>query len=228
MNFGLSFLLPILFLMALAVLVAGLAYMVVRVRAGAHIDLSFRLLLYIYFYAMLILSLVVLAAGLSSLMNAGLASVVGRQFSYSAPADYGPAAMGFPSGSAPADREAILQGSFRSGLAEGLSFTVVGGLIWVLHRWGQGALRRRASGEESALHRIYLAVLLAIFSIGGILALSQGVSDTVRYALGGVADPYAYSSPPGGSLSAAIVFVPIWIYYFTTLWRELRPEGAHA
>jgi len=62
MNFGLSFLMPILFLMALAVLVAGLAYMVVRVRAGEHIDLSFRFLRSIYFYAMLIISLMVLNA----------------------------------------------------------------------------------------------------------------------------------------------------------------------
>jgi hypothetical protein len=63
---------------------------------------------------------------------------------------------------------------------------------------------------------------LVIFSVGGILALSQGVSDAVRYFLASGSDPYSYRAPPGGSLSTAIVFVPFWVYYFATLWRQLK------
>ncbi|MBI4301974.1 MAG: hypothetical protein HY664_05170 [Chloroflexi bacterium] len=205
MNSTFSFLFPMFFILGLAVLVAGIAYVVIKVRSGERIDLSFRLLLSVYLYLMTIVSLLVLAVGLSSLVNVGLASVVGRDFSYSVPP--------------------TLEQGFRNGLAEGLSLTIVGGLVWALHIWGQRALRRRADGDEPLLWKAYLAVLLGVFSIGGILALSLGVSQTVRYVLDSGTDFTSSRPVPGSTLAIAIVFVPIWIYYFAALWRERR-DGA--
>lgn len=237
MNFGLSFLFAVVSFLGLGLVTAGVAYLVIKLRSGEAIDLASRSLLSIYLRLITIVSLMVLAVGLSGLVNTGLASILGRDFSYSASPVYRegsfpagvPLEKGLPSPEEQQrQREEALESNFRGGLAEGISLTLVGGLIWALHLWGQSSLRRHPGGEEPVLHRIYLAVLLVIFSLGGILALSQGVSDTVRYILVGGAAFYTYRPPPGGSLSTAIVFVPIWVYYFATLWRELRPREAPA
>jgi len=114
--------------------------------------------------------------------------------------------------------------SYRDSLIQGISMAVVGGIIWVLHLVG----RRRMGLEEAEpfFKKAYLALLLGIFSVVGIIFLPTAVYETLRYYILGPVNEFDYRPAPGGSLATAIVFVPFWVYYLLALLRETRRNGA--
>ncbi len=101
------------------------------------------------------------------------------------------------------------------GLIEGISFTIIGALVWVAHMFGR---RKIETPEDRAgpLNRIYLVLLTAIFGIITIVSLPQAVFETLRYA---VLDPASDHYEPGEKLALSITALPIWLVY---LWNTVR------
>jgi hypothetical protein len=115
---------------------------------------------------------------------------------------------------------------FHEGLLQGASMAVVGGIVWAIHFLG----RRRVAGAKakgsSFLPMAYLIIMLVISSITGIIGLTSGVYETLRYFLVQPINESEYWSPPGQSVSIAIVFVPVWAYFLVALLRGLNRGGA--
>ena len=101
------------------------------------------------------------------------------------------------------------------GLIEGISFSIIGALVWAAHMFGR---RKIETPEDRAgpLNRIYLVLLTAIFGIITIVSLPQAVFETLRYA---VLDPAADRYQPGEKLALSITALPIWLVY---LWNTVR------
>lgn len=97
-------------------------------------------------------------------------------------------------------------------LTLGLALLGTGALVCALHVVGRRALEKPEEPATRLLKRIYLFFMLAIFSLAGLVALPSAINDIVRHYLAGAANP-------AGSLSTAVVAVPLWGYY---LWRVLR------
>ena len=113
--------------------------------------------------------------------------------------------------------------SHREGLIRGISFAIIGGLIWLVHVLG----RRWLETEEEAsgvLDRVYLALIVVIFGVITIVNLPQGVFEALRYALLEDFDEYSRYHP-GGKLALSIASLPIWIAYLTGAIRAVRRGG---
>ncbi len=229
----LSIAIPIIVIVSLAAVVAAVIFFGMKLRSGAPLSVPLRSLLTVYFYLLSIAGLIVLLIGLSGLVNAGLGALLGRDFSYQRTPVGVPAVPlmspeGVPQRQFPSPEE-LTQESYRQQerqarevLLQGISMTVVGGLVWALHMMGR---RKTETAEERRawfLHTAYLAILLAICSIVGIITLASGVYDTLRFYLLQPPGQFEYRTPPGQSLSAALVFAPAWAYYLVSLLRDVR------
>ena len=108
-----------------------------------------------------------------------------------------------------------LDRAFDEGLIEGISFALIGALVWAAHMAG----RRWIEGPEDRagpLNRIYLILLTVIFGVITIVSLPQAVFETLRYA---VLDTGGRDDAPGGALALSITALPIWLIY---LWSSIR------
>lgn len=235
-SFIISLIIPLAVIIFMGVVIAGIATLVVRARNHRPITFTFRHLVSIYFNLLTIAGLIVMVIGLSSLVNAGLSQVLGKEFSFQAPPLYKIEPPPAPEIREPlpytkerypsleeqrAQRERQLEEDYRDSLLRGTSLSLVGGLVWGLHLYGR---RRYGDGAEGAFFNMaYLAILLAIFSIVSIVALPQAVYQTLRFYII-PADEFTYLQAPGPMLAASIVFVPFWIYYLLAFLGELRRE----
>ncbi len=228
-----SIIIPVVVVLGLAVVAAAVVFLAMRLRSGEPFAISFRVVLTAYFYLLSIAGLIVLLVGLSGLVNAGLSTVAGRDFSYNRPPSGIPRPVpavppGIAAPQAPSPEEQKLEADrqqereFREGLLQGISMSLVGGLVWLTHSLGrrrtEGALER----QRGFLNTGYLVVLLVIFSLVGIISLASGVFETLRFYLVEPATQFEFRPPPGPNASAAIVFVPAWAYYLIALLRNFR------
>lgn len=122
-------------------------------------------------------------------------------------------------------RQAVeLEQQQRGGLVQGSSLAVTGLLLWGLHR-----LVRRTVGPPGAasaatlLGRTSAAVMLATFSLIGVVAVPTAVAQVASYFLapppeGTLPGP----EPPGGTLATALVALPFWAYYLGVVLRGVR------
>ena len=108
------------------------------------------------------------------------------------------------------------------GLLNGLSFTIVGGIIWGAHLYGRRRLER---GQEEGewLQRLYVIALLFTFGILTLTSLPQVVFDTLRYYL--IEEAPEFYGPPGDRLSTGIVALPLWLYYLWGTFRLVRRKA---
>ena len=108
-----------------------------------------------------------------------------------------------------------LERALDEGLIQGISFAIIGALVWAAHMLG----RYRIEGPEDRagpLNRVYLVLLTVIFGIVTIVSLPQAVFETLRYA---VLDPAGRGDQPGEMLGLSITALPIWLIY---LWSTIR------
>lgn len=227
---------------AMAIIIAVIVFIVVRIRSGEPLLLSFRSLFTAYFYLMCFVSFIILALGLSILIKAGFGGTLGREFSYHmspkgvyvAPAY--PEVEGQPSRGkeiTPEERAKQLErekqrieNEYRTDIIQGATAAVVGGLIWVIHLIGRRRVEDREDPTYPFYNKAYLVLLLAVFAIAGIIALVIGIYDTLRFYLLSYPEDAFFTRPtPGRNLAAAIVFVPVWIYYVLTFMRQSGTEG---
>ncbi|MBI2322571.1 MAG: hypothetical protein HYU88_10935 [Chloroflexi bacterium] len=76
---------PLAILMAIGAIVAVAVFVVSRMRAGEPLALAFRTILVAYFYLMSIVSVIVLALGLTTLRPSGASSATGCRRGPSSP-----------------------------------------------------------------------------------------------------------------------------------------------
>jgi hypothetical protein len=236
-------------LAVLALLIGGAVYAVLQARSGERVALPFPFLFRAYLYLISGISLLVLVSGLGDLVRGGLAAGLGREFSYNpvyvpfgsrvAPRPVEvpppPARPGEQPSLTAEERERLateqrqreeqqrregLRRAFQEGLSRGVSFTVIGGMVWGLHLWGRRRLEQGQAQEGDVPQRVYLLALLLIFSIITLVSLPTGVYDTFRFFL--LDRPDYFHSPPGGRLATAIVALPFWGWYLSRAMQRLR------
>jgi hypothetical protein len=237
-----GYVIPIMVTALVVTAIGGLVFVIFRLRTGQGLNISWRFLFLVYFYLMTVISLLVMVGGLSNLVRVGMGAALGKEFSYDAPR-YAvkllppPVPVGGDRVPIPQEaeqptteeqeeaRQKALDRGFKEGLFNGLSFTIVGGLIWGVHLYGR---RRLEQGEEVEwLRRLYVIALLLIFGILTLTSLPEAVFDTLRYYLI-EADQDFFRRPPAERLSTGIVALPLWLYYLWGTFRlaKGRAEGA--
>ena len=182
----------------------------------------------------LVITTIVVAFGLSTLFKAGLSEAFGREFSYGSP----PMGMGRP---VPAEPGGVVrpgiptpeerderqlrerENMYRDDLIEGITLSVVGGIIWLGHFFGRRFVRDTDDPAQHFLNRAYLTGMLAIFTIVSIISLPQSIYELLRYYIIPM-DEFSYRQGPGGSLGVALVFVPLWIAGLTAFLRQASKE----
>lgn len=235
---ALEFILPFLFLVGFVGVIGAVVYFILRLRAGEQIGLSFSVLLKAYLYIASLISLLFMVGGIASLANYGLSRIVGDEFSYY-PEFVGEA---FPLREAPdkvvepppaeeeqqkneeeqqKNTEEGLELAARRDLVTGLVTTFVAGLLFAAHWAGRRASESNEERRHGLINRVYTFLLLVIFGIGTIISLPQALVESINYSLDSAG---TYRSPPGEELSAALIFLPVWLYYLFAVLRQVRSE----
>jgi len=244
---GLSIVFALLPLGILALIVFGAWKAVASARGGGAI--TFGGVLAGYFYLVEGASLIVVLVGVTMVLTAGFGAWFGQEFSYRppfipptpAPAVAKPAASAKPEASATVvspgptptptltpeqhDRQQRdLNQQQRTGLTQGISLAIVAAILAGLHYIGRRLLLPLI-GRDPAPSRVFLGIMLAAFSITGVVALPVAAAQTAGYL---TADPEAFSStgqrpdPPGGALALAIAVLPFWGVFLWNMVREAR------
>ena len=237
----LGLLIPLSILAFVAVLIALGVFVVIRVRSGESLVLSFRTILLAYFYLMSITSFLVLTVGLSMGVKAGLSDVLGREFSYYTKPAVRMVEAAIPVGpgeprrapelkAEPVPEEELarqlrrVEREYQEDLIRSGTMVVVGGLIWGLHVWGRRRLQGTEEAAQSFFSKAYATILLAIFGIVGVVSLTTGAYEMLRYL---IIEPDEFGSrqQPGGSVSTALIFAPVWFYFLISVMRRGRQEA---
>jgi hypothetical protein len=232
---GLGLLIPLAIILLLGAIAAVAVFVAQRVRAGEPLALPLRSILVGYFHLMSMAAVLLLAVGLATLLKAALSEPLGRSFSYSLPSrelmarpPFGPEA---PGAFRPTPEQIEQQYQFvlrqaeeqyRNDLLQGATMLVVGIVLWPLQTWGRRRIGRPGDPAADFFARTQLILLLVLTSLVGIFSLPTGIYEGLRYLLLRT-DQVAFQQPPGGSISTALVFVPLWVVY---LWAALRRTRA--
>jgi hypothetical protein len=99
----------------------------------------------------------------------------------------------------------------------GVTMFCTGTIICVLHAVGKKAVEAREGKTTPLLRRVYLFIMLGIFSLGGIVSLPLAIYETAHYYV-----QEERWSDPAGAIAAAVVIVPMWIYYLMRVISETR------
>ena len=208
-------------------IVVGIFYFILKIKADLPISFSYRGALRVYFYVVILISVGLGGlGGVSTLLKVGFGEIVDREFSYGnvyeehrydqqreKEEDYRPD-TGDETRSLPEKVELEMKGS----LINGVSLTVIGLFLLVVHFLGRWWVER---GDERSdlLRRLYLMAGLVIFAIVTIVSLATGIPETLRYVL---LDINPGEESPGEALSIAIVALPVWICYLVATLRNIR------
>jgi hypothetical protein len=103
----------------------------------------------------------------------------------------------------------------------GVTVMVTGAVICLLHVFGKKALERKEGKTTPLLKKVYLFFMLSIFSIGGLVSLPLAIYGIAHYYVEHV-EEYMHHSDPSGQIAAAVVIVPLWVYYLMRVLRETR------
>lgn len=118
--------------------------------------------------------------------------------------------------------------SHREALIEGAGMAFAGGLVWALHIWGRRRFHSAADSISKGIRRSYLVVMLVIYSIMGISAITMAVSRVLREYILRDIDKYAYAPAPGPVVAAGVILVPVWIYFLMSLINEMKAKENEA
>ena len=218
---------PILGLAIPILIIVGIVYFILKIKADLPISFSYRGALRVYFYVVILISVGLGGlGGVSTLLKVGFGEMVGREFSYGnvyeehrddqqrEQNEDHPADTEDETRSLPEKVELEMKGS----LINGVSLAVIGMFLLLVHFLGRWWLER---GDERSdlLRRLYLMAGLVIFAIVTIVSLATGIPETLRYVL---LDINPGEESPGEALSIAIVALPVWICYLVATLRNIR------
>jgi hypothetical protein len=108
--------------------------------------------------------------------------------------------------------------SIANELTAGITLLGTGALICVLHVMGKKIVEAREGKTTPLLRRVYLFIMLGVFSLGGIVSLPLAIYEAAHYYVEGSKS----WGDPSESIAAAVVIVPLWIYYLMRVMREVR------
>ena len=226
--------LGVLFALAIPILIiGGIVYFIVKIKAGTSIRFSYRSALRVYFYVVILISVGLAGlGGISTLLKVGFGEMVGREFSYGnvyeehrdslerkKDKDYS---------SDTGDETRLLSEKveleMKGSLINGVSLGAIGLLLLLVHLLGRWKVETGNERSDS-LRRLYLMTGLVIFAITTIVSLAAGIPETLRYA---ILDSDLGRESPGETLSIAIVSLPVWIYYLVVTLRNIRTSFTDA
>ena len=240
-----------LVLVGFSVLIGGVVYLIQRLKSGTGMVLPMRFLLRLYLYIVTIAGLLLLAQGLAGLLQVGLASALGSDFSYHPvhariarkPIAVDPLELKDRPQLTDEERQRLseileqkeernleqqredrilgLERARKEGLIQGISFTLIGGIIWGAHLFSRRKLET-AEDRSSPINRGYLIIMVVIFGLVTIINLPQAVFEGFRFYLLEPLDEFRRGSPPGGKLALSIVTLPIWIVYLVGAIKAAR------
>ena len=240
-----------LVLVGVSVLIGGVVYLIQRLRSGTGLVLPMRFLLRLYLYVVTIAGLLLLAQGISGLLQVGLASALGNDFSYNPvhvrfegkPRTTDPLELKDRAQLTEAEREELseildrreqgnveqrredrirgLERARKESLIQGISFTLIGGIIWGAHLFSRRKLET-AEDRSSPMNRGYLIIMVVIFGLITIINLPQAVFEGFRFYLLEPLNEFDRHSSPGGKLALSIVTLPIWIVYLVGAIKAAR------
>ncbi len=220
---------PIVIAAAVVLGIAGIVVALLQLRQG-RLDTSPHGFLRLYLYTLAFASFVVFLFGAASLVTAGLATVAGKDFSYShysaappPPPDVrdNPKYIPPPSAGDQQDRQ------YRDDWVRGISLLLTGGLLWALHFLGIRATDPPEVRRTGAVASLYSGGLLAIAGLVTVVALPWGVYSLVAYYV----LPQSSTGPqnqPGPILAFAFVFLPVLAYFLWRLTQRARLRAAAA
>ncbi|HEX9437866.1 MAG TPA: DUF5671 domain-containing protein [Candidatus Limnocylindria bacterium] len=202
-------------------------------RGREGIDLSPRGILRLYLYLASLAGIVVLAIGLASIVNYGLARAVSLEFIYGGAGPV-PAMVRCPpeaigKGCVEPTPEQLEQQRVQmkqqterrrdEDLIRGITFTVFGAIFWIAH-W----TARRGVGEVDAtmsgLRRGYLMLGTIVFGLATIILLPTGIYQALSNVL--LATPETFFRQGADALGGGIVALPIWLIYLRLVVTEFR------
>jgi hypothetical protein len=221
---------PILGLAIPILIIVGIVYFILKIKAGIPIRFSYRGALRVYFYVVILISVGLGGlGGVSTLLKVGFGEMVGREFSYGnvyeehrddqqrAINENYPADTGDETRSLPEKVELEMKGS----LINGVSLAVIGMFLLLVHLLGRWWVERGDERSDS-LRRLYLMAGLVIFALVTIVSLATGIPESLRYAL---LDVNPGDESPGEPLSIAIVALPVWICYLVATLKNIRTSS---
>ena len=208
-------------------IIGGIVYFILKLRGGASLIFSYQDALRVYFYAMLLISVGLLAlGGVSTLLKVGFGEIVGREFSYGQVYEEHRSNQErldnqlYPTKFEEETRSLTEKVEFamRTSLINGVSLTAIGVFLWLVHFFGRRWVETQDQRSDS-LRKLYLMAGLIIFAMTTIVSLSTGIPEALRYAL---LDINPGEESPGEPLSIAIVGLPVWLFYLVATIRTMR------
>ncbi len=210
-----------------------IAVLIVQKARGA-IDLSPRSLLRIYLYLASLAGIVMLAIGLSAVLNYGIARVAGDELIYGGtPVPLPMIAPACPPGVPPEKCAGSAEFAFlqrqqqeqqrerrrNEDLLRGITFTVFGAVFWVAH-W----TARRGLGEADpfavGIRRGYLMLGTVVFGLSTLVLLPTGIYQSLANAI--LAAPESVYRQGADALGGGLVSLPAWLIYLRLSVMDLR------
>ena len=214
-------------------IIEGIVYVILKLRGSASLRFSYRDALRVYFYAMILISVGLLAlGGVSTLLKVGFGEIVGREFSYGQVYEEHRSNQERLANQERLDNQLYptkfeeetrsltekVEFAMRTSLINGVSLTAIGVFLWLVHFFGRRWVETQDQRSDS-LRKLYLMAGLIIFAMTTIVSLSTGIPEALRYAL---LDINPGEESPGEPLSIAIVGLPVWLFYLVATIRTMR------
>ena len=217
--------------LAIAALLVFLVVLFVQ-RGRDGVEWSPNTLFRAYLYIGSFAGVIVLAFGLSALLNAGLAYAAGGELVYGGTPVPARPAVFCPPGTVdcpqPPPAEAIavqqraeLERRRAEDLVRGLTFTVFGGAFWLVHWLARMRVR---TGDGGAMQRAYFMLGTAVFGIATVVLLPTGLYQALSSWLV-PRDPGFFRQGVGESLTAGVVSLVFWLLYLRLAMEGLRGGG---
>ena len=213
---------------SIPLLVIGSAvFLLLKLRSSSSVSISYRIVLRVYFYIVLTISIVIISlGGLATLINVGLGEAVDPQFSYgNVYRDHSYELERIANNDQiEQDSESVrsldekLDLEKKSNLINGISVTLIGFLILVAHLFGRRWVET-ANESQDSLRKVYLIAGLSIFAVASITSLASAIPEALRYVL---LEVNQGDESPGMALSISLVSLPIWAYFLLNTIRTMR------
>ena len=217
-------------------IIGGIVYVILKLRGSASLRFSYQDALRVYFYAMILISVGLLAlGGVSTLLKVGFGEIVGREFSYGQVYEEHRSNQERLANQERLDNQLYptkfeeetrsltekVEVAMRTSLINGVSLTAIGVFLWLVHFFGRRLVETQDQRSDS-LRKLYLMAALTIFAMTTIVSLSTGIPEALRYAL---LDINPGEESPGEPLSIAIVGLPVWLFYLVATIRTMRTSS---
>ena len=214
-------------------IIGGIVYVILKLRGSASLRFSYQDALRVYFYAMILISVGLLAlGGVSTLLKVGFGEIVGREFSYGQVYEEHRSIQERLANQERLDNQLYptkfeeetrsltekVEFAMQTSLINGVSLTAIGVFLWLVHFFGRRWVETQDQRSDS-LRKLYLMAGLIIFAMTTIVSLSTGIPEALRYAL---LDINPGEESPGEPLSIAIVGLPVWLLYLVATIRTMR------